>query len=217
MTRTSQPDAAIAAESQGTILVIDDDADMRQALEGLFRSVGLPVQTYASAQDFVTGELPVSPCCLILDVRMPGMSGLDLQTELVKENVRIPIIFLTGYGDVPMAVRALKAGAVNFITKPVRDQDLLDAVMSALEQARRNWREEARRSGVKARLKSLTRREREIMTHVVAGQMNKQTAYELGISEVTVKIHRSNLMRKLGVRSPMELVRMADDLAQLPR
>jgi FixJ family two-component response regulator len=217
VTRTSQPDAAIAAESQGTILVIDDDADMRQALEGLFRSVGLPVQTYASAQDFVTGELPVSPCCLILDVRMPGMSGLDLQTELANENVHLPIIFLTGYGDVPMAVRALKAGAVNFITKPVRDQDLLDAVMSALEQARRNWREEARRSGVKARLKSLTRREREIMTHVVAGQMNKQTAYELGISEVTVKIHRSNLMRKLGVRSPMELVRMADDLAQLPR
>jgi FixJ family two-component response regulator len=177
----------------------------------------LPVRAYGSAQEFVSGELPVSPCCLILDVRMPGMSGLDLQTELVKENVRIPIIFLTGYGDVPMAVRALKAGAVNFITKPVRDQDLLDAVMSALEQARRNWREEARRSGVKARLKSLTRREREIMTHVVAGQMNKQTAYELGISEVTVKIHRSNLMRKLGVRSPMELVRMADDLAQLPR
>lgn len=199
------------------MLVVDDDPAMREALEGLFQSVGLPVQTYSSAQHFLSAELPPTPCCLILDVRLPGMSGLDLQTELVNEDIRIPIIFLTGYGDVPMAVRALKAGAVNFMTKPVRDQDLLDAVKSAVELARRNWLQEARQSNVQARFKNLTRREQEIMGRVVAGLFNKQIAYELGISEVTVKIHRSNLMRKMGIRSVPELVRMADDLGLLPR
>ena len=194
-------------EAEPVILVIDDDCAMREALEGLFKSVGLAVQTFGSAQDFLNCELPTAPCCLILDVRMPGMSGLDLQTELVNEDIRIPIVFLTGYGDVPMAVRALKAGAVNFMTKPVRDQDLLDTVMSAIELARRNWRQDARRSNVQARFKSLTRREQEIMGRVVVGLFNKQIAYELGISEVTVKIHRSNLMRKLAARSVPELVR----------
>jgi len=203
-------------EDDATVLVVDDDLAIRDGVESLLRSVDLPVITYVSAQAFLNAELPSAPCCLVLDVRMPGLSGLDLQSELAKEDVRIPIIFVTGHGDIPMAVRALKAGAVNFLTKPFRDQDLLDAVIPALDLARRQHRQERRRSDVHSRFSGLTRREQEVMRYVVAGRVNKQIAYDLGISEVTAKIHRSNLMRKMAARSVLELVRMAEDLGMLP-
>lgn len=203
-------------DEKPVVLVVDDDLAVREALEALLRSVGLQVETYGSAQDFLKSNLPTAPCCLVLDVRMPGLSGLDLQQELVKEQVNIPIVFLTGHGDVPMAVRALHAGAVNFLMKPFREQDLLDAVRPALELAHQQHQEEIRRSGVHARFKGLTRREQEILRLVVAGLVNKQTAFRLGVSEVTVKIHRSNMMRKMGARSVPELVRMADDLGIRP-
>jgi FixJ family two-component response regulator len=198
------------------VLIVDDDQKVREALEDLLRSVDLEVQTYGSAQEFLRANLPTAPSCLVLDIRMPGLSGLDLQAELVKEQVNIPIVFLTGHGDVPMAVRALRAGAVNFLMKPFREQDLLDAVRPALELARQQHRQEARRSDVSTRFKGLTRREQEILRLVVTGLVNKRAAFELGVSEVTVKIHRSNMMRKMGARSVPELVRMADDLGIRP-
>lgn len=216
MSGTDPRRGAKRGDEQPMVLVVDDDANIRAAVEGLLESVDLRVATYPSAQAFLHGDLPTAPCCLVLDVRMPGLSGLDLQAELVKEDVRIPIIFITGHGDVPMAVRALKAGAVNFLTKPFRDQDLLDAVIPALELARRQHQQERRRSDVHARFKNLTRREQEVMRQVVSGRVNKQIAFELGISEVTAKIHRSNLMRKMEARSLPQLVRMADDLGIPP-
>ena len=203
-------------DQEPVVLIVDDDLSVREALEDLLRSVDLQVETYGSAQEFLQANLPTGPSCLVLDVRMPGLSGLDLQAELVKEHVNIPIVFLTGHGDVPMAVRALRAGAVNFLTKPFREQDLLDAVRPALELARQQHQQESRRSDVHARFKGLTRREQEILRLVVTGLVNKQAAFELGVSEVTVKIHRSNMMRKMGARSVPELVRMADDLGIRP-
>ena len=203
-------------DEKPVVLIVDDDLAVREALEDLLRSVDLRVETFGSAQEFLAANLPAAPSCLVLDVRMPGLSGLDLQAELVKEHVNIPIVFLTGHGDVPMAVRALRAGAVNFLMKPFREQDLLDAVRPALELARQQHRQEGRRSDVHARFKGLTRREQEILRLVVTGLVNKQAAFELGVSEVTVKIHRSNMMRKMGARSVPELVRMADDLGIRP-
>ena len=203
-------------DEKPVVLVVDDDLAVREALEALLRSVGLQVETFGSARDFLSSNLPTGPSCLVLDVRMPGLSGLDLQQELVREQVNIPIVFLTGHGDVPMAVRALQAGAVNFLMKPFREQDLLDAVRPALELARQQHQEEVRRSDVHGRFKGLTRREQEILRLVVAGLVNKQTAFKLGVSEVTVKIHRGNMMRKMGARSVPELVRMADDLGIRP-
>jgi FixJ family two-component response regulator len=203
-------------DQKPVVLIVDDDLAVREALDALLRSVDLHVETFGSAQEFMSGNLPTAPSCLVLDVRMPGLSGLDLQEELVKEQVNIPIIFLTGHGDVPMAVRALRAGAVNFLMKPFREQDLLDAVLPALELARQQHQQEARRSDVHARFKGLTRREQEILRLVVTGLVNKQAAFELGVSEVTVKIHRSNMMRKMGARSVPQLVRMADDLGIRP-
>ena len=201
-----------AADEQPVVIVIDDDQSLRQGLERLFDSVGLRVEAYPSAQAFLQAEMPTAPSCLVLDIRMPGQSGLDLQAELVREDVHIPIVFITGHGDVPMTVKALKAGAVDFLTKPFRDQDLLDAVATALDRACRDRADEKRLSDLRASFDALTPREREIMKHVTEGLMNKQIAHQLGLTEITVKIHRGNMMRKIGAKSLPDLVRMADDL-----
>jgi FixJ family two-component response regulator len=200
------------AEQQPVVFIVDDDPSLREGLSRLFRSVGLQVETFASAADFLQHKLPDGPRCLVLDVRLPGLSGLDFQTELAKAGVDIPIVFMTGHGDIPMTVRAMKAGAVEFLPKPFRDQDMLDAVQIGIERDR-TWRKSA---GDASRLKtsfgSLTAREQEVMSCVTAGLMNKQIAGELGVSEITVKVHRGNVMRKMGAKSLADLVRMADAL-----
>ena len=198
--------------TEAVVIIVDDDRSLREALQRLLQSAGLKVEAYASADAFLEAELPADPCCLILDVRMPGLSGLDLQEELLKEDARIPIIFVTGYADVPVTVRALKAGAVDFLTKPFREQDLLNAVLPALDLAKTQRKREKKLSDLNARFKTLTPREREIMRLVAEGLMNKQVSHKLGISEVTVKIHRGNVMRKMEAGSLADLVRMADDL-----
>jgi FixJ family two-component response regulator len=205
-----------APDDEPLVLVVDDDPSLRAALVDLLLSVDLRVETYQSAQAFLRAELPAAPCCIVLDVRMPGQSGLDLQAELAREEVNIPIIFMTGHADVPMSVQALKAGAVDFLTKPFRDQDLLDAVSSALNRAVKERGEEKRRSDLRACFDALTPREKEIMKNVAQGAMSKQISHELGIAEITVKIHRSNMMRKMGAKSLPDLVRMAEFLG-LPR
>lgn len=200
------------AEQQPLVLVIDDDASLREALSSLFRSVGLQVRTFGSAQEFLQSNPPDGPSCLVLDVRLPGLSGLDFQAELAKANIRIPIVFMTGYGDIPMTVRAMKAGAVEFLPKPFRDQDMLDAVQAGLEQDRTRRKSADDISRLKASFDALTPREREIMGLVASGMMNKQIAGELKVSEITVKVHRGNVMRKMNAKSLAELVRMADAL-----
>ena len=200
------------AEEQPVVLVIDDDAGVREALSSLFRSVGLLVKTYAAASEFLKSKLPEGPSCMVLDVRLPGLSGLDFQAELAKAEIRIPIVFMTGHGDIPMTVRAMKAGAVEFLPKPFRDQDMLDAVQTGLELDRDRRKRAADISRLKVSFDSLTPREQEIMDLVTAGLMNKQIAGEIGVSEVTVKLHRGNVMRKMGAKSLAELVRMADAL-----
>jgi FixJ family two-component response regulator len=194
------------------VIVIDDDAAMRQSLDSLFRSVGLRVETFASTTEFLSAKLPNAPSCLVLDIRLPGASGLDFQTELAKANILIPIIFITGHGDIPMTVRAMKAGAIEFLTKPFRDQELLDAVQLGLERDRVRRGSEKTASDLRTRFESLTPREQEVITFVTAGLMNKQIAAEIGVSEITVKVHRGNVMRKMGARSLADLVRMADTL-----
>ncbi len=194
------------------VFVVDDDESLREALRSLFRSVSLKVETFGSAADFLRSELPDVASCLVLDVRLPGVSGLDFQAELAKANIHIPIIFMTGHGDTPMSVQAMKAGAVDFLTKPFRDQDMLDAVAAAIERDRSRRKDEQRLADVRARFDSLTEREREVMGLVTAGLMNKQIAGELGLSEITVKIHRGHVMRKMAVRSLADLVRMAEVL-----
>jgi FixJ family two-component response regulator len=201
-----------AGVEEPIVYVVDDDASLREALGSLFRSVGLRVQGFGSAMELLRGDLPAVPSCLVLDIRLPGLSGLDLQVELVNAGIGIPIIFVTGHGDIPMSVRAMKAGAIDFLTKPFRDQDMLDAVRSALERDRKRRDEEKAVADLRARFEALRPREREVMTFVTAGLMNKQTAGELGISEITVKIHRGNVMKKMGARSLADLVRMADVL-----
>jgi FixJ family two-component response regulator len=192
------------------VFVVDDDESVREALRSLFRSVSLRVETFGSAAHFLRSKLPDVVSCLVLDVRLPGVSGLDFQAELAKANIHIPVIFMTGHGDIPMSVQAMKAGAVDFLTKPFRDQDMLDAVAAAIERDRSRRKDEQRLSDVRARFDSLTEREREVMGLVTAGLMNKQIAGELGLSEITVKIHRGHVMRKMAVRSLADLVRMAE-------
>src|SRR6201998_2616941 len=199
-------------EQQPVVFVIDDDASVREGLSRLFRSVRLQVETFASAADFLQHRLPDEPRCLVLDVRLPGLSGLDFQSELAKADVDIPIVFMTGHGDIPMTVRAMKAGAVEFLPKPFRDQDMLDAVQAGLERDRNRRKSAGDTSRLKASFASLTSREQEVMGCVTAGLMNKQIAGELGVSEITVKVHRGNVMRKMGATSLADLVRMADAL-----
>ena len=197
---------------QSTVLVVDDDMSVREALSDLFQSVGLMVEAYASAQEFLKNPPREGPCCLVLDVRLSGKSGLDFQHELNESDVRLPIIFLTGHGDIPMSVRAMKAGAVEFLTKPFREQDLLDAVHAALERDRLNREDEKLLSTLRQRLASLTPREQAILALVAAGRRNKQIAFEIGTSEVTVKVHRTNLMRKMQASSLADLITMANKL-----
>ncbi len=204
--------SAGAAKATSVVYVVDDDDSVRTALSSLIRSVGLRVETFASASEFVAAKRTETPSCLILDVRLPGVSGLDFQTELAKAHALIPIIFITGHGDIPMTVRAMKAGAVEFLTKPFRDQDLLDAIQVALERSRSNQESEKAVSELKARFETLTPREQEVMARVTGGLLNKQVAAEIGVSEITVKVHRGNVTRKMGAKSFAELVRMADAL-----
>lgn len=209
MTMLKPSAGAAASTEQPIVFVVDDDAPTRQALARLFYSVQLRVEAFASAQEFLQSERPDVPSCLVLDVRLPGLSGLDFQTELTNAAIRIPIVFITGHGDIPMSVRAMKAGAVDFLLKPFRDQDLLDAVASAIQrdQARRD--DEKMTSDVRMRFSSLTPREREIMALVASGLLSKQIAAQIDVSDITVKVHRSHLMKKMGARSIADLVRMA--------
>ena len=197
-------------QEQAIVFIIDDDEGLRESLAALFRSVGLQAKLFASAPEFLQTKLPESPSCLVLDVRLPGLSGLEFQSDLANANIQIPIVFMTGHGDIPMTVRAMKAGAVEFLTKPFRDQDMLDAVQLAIERDRSRRKDESAIRQLKASFDTLTSRERQIMSLVVAGLMNKQIAGEVGLTEVTVKLHRGNVMRKMGAKSVAELVRMAD-------
>jgi FixJ family two-component response regulator len=201
-----------APQAQPVVFIIDDDEALRAALGRLLRSVGLRSETFASTLEFARSKLPDAASCLLLDVRLPGMSGLDFQAELAKSGIRIPIIFMTGHGDIPMSVRAMKAGAVEFLTKPLREQDLLDAVRVALERDNARRESENSVSNLRALFDQLTPREHEVLSLVTAGLMNKQVAGELGISEIMVKVHRGNVMRKMGAKSLADLVIMAEAL-----
>jgi FixJ family two-component response regulator len=195
-----------------TVFVIDDDARMRAAMERLLRSVGLHAESFASPQDFLQSKLPDGPSCLVLDVRLPGMSGLEVQRKLIEAGVQIPVIFISGHGDIPMTVKAMKSGAVEFLTKPFRDQDLLDAIQQALERENATRKQQGEIQSLKKRYETLTAREREVMELLVSGMLTKQIASRLGTSEITAQIHRGQIMRKMQANSPVELGRMAEKL-----
>jgi FixJ family two-component response regulator len=203
-------------EAPATVIVIDDNPEIREALGSLLRSVGFAVNLLASVGDFLKSGRPNGPTCLVLDVRLPGQSGLDFQLELSRENIQLPIVFITGHGDIPMSVQAMKGGAVEFLTKPFRDQDLLDAVQLGLARDRVWLENEKALATLRARFDSLTPREREVMALVVTGRLNKQIAADLGVSEITVKVHRSQVMQKMGTKFLPELTLMADKLKLAP-
>jgi FixJ family two-component response regulator len=199
-------------EAEPTVLIIDDDLDIREALQSLLRTIGVKSKAMASLPEFFESELPAGPTCLVLDVRLPGRNGLDFQRELAAANIKLPIIFITGHGDIPMSVQAMKGGAIEFLTKPFRDQDLLDAIQVGLARDRARCETDKELGALRARFETLTVREREVMGHVVDGRLNKQIAGDIGISQMTVKIHRGNAMRKMQAASLPDLARMADKL-----
>ena len=212
MTERPKPPREIASAEVPVVYVIDDDDSMRRGLTNLFESVGLRVEVFGSASELLQRKLPDVASCLVLDIRLPGMSGLDFQTQLDKASIRIPVIFMTGYGDIPMSVKAMKAGAVDFLTKPFRHQEMLDAVTTAIERDRKRRKDEKIVSNLRALFETLTRREREVLALVSKGLMNKQIATELSIAEITVKIHRGRMMKKMGARSLADLLRAAEML-----
>jgi FixJ family two-component response regulator len=211
----SSNDPRMKTESSSAVpvvFVVDDDASLRGAVTNLIRSVGLRVEAFASTTEFFAAKRPDATCCLILDVRLPGVSGLDFQAELARAKIQIPIIFITGHGDIPMTVKAMKAGAVEFLTKPFRDQDLLDAIQVALERSRASYASEKAISELRAKFATLTPREQEVMAWVTGGLLNKQVAAEIGVTEITVKVHRGKVTKKMGAKSLADLVKMADIL-----
>jgi len=201
-----------AQTNQSTVIIIDDDPGMREAVSGLVRSIGFQAKLMASVDEFRRSGRPTGPSCLVLDVRLPGQSGLDLQKELAASHINLPIVFITGHGDIPMSVQAMKGGAIEFLTKPFRDQDLLDAIQLGVARDRARIEDEKSMGDLRSRFESLTAREREVMFRVVEGRLNKQIAGDLGISEITVKVHRGQAMRKMKAKSLPDLARMADKL-----
>jgi FixJ family two-component response regulator len=201
-----------ASTREPIVFVVEDDESVRRALTNLFQSVGLEVELFGSASEMLKKKLPDVASCLVLDVRLPGLSGLDFQTELARAKIQIPIIFMTGHGDIPMTVKAMKGGAIDFLTKPFRDQDMLDAVLAAIEQDRKRRESDKKIANFQALLETLTPREREIFSMVSSGLMNKQIAAELGLAEITVKIHRGHIMKKMGAKSLLDLVMKAETL-----
>jgi FixJ family two-component response regulator len=198
------------SDQKAIVHVIDDDASMREALQNLCHSIGIEARTYATARDFLTSTVSDAPGCLVIDIRLPDMNGLDFQAQLTQTGVRLPVVVMTGYGDIPMSVRAMKSGAVDFLPKPFNDQDMLDAVLAAIERDRQQRAVDRDISKVRERFVTLSAREQQVMELVTVGKLNKQVAGDLGISEVTVKIHRAAVMRKMGAKSLADLIRMAD-------
>jgi FixJ family two-component response regulator len=209
--RPKSPDAPVGAK-EPIVFIVEDDASIRRGLSNLFQSVGLKVEVFGSASEMLQSRLPDVASCLVLDVRLPGQSGLDFQAELAKSNIQIPIIFMTGHGDIPMTVRAMKGGAVDFLTKPFRDQDMLDAVAIAIERDRKGREADKNVADLQIHFETLTSRERDVLALVSSGLMNKQVAAELGLAEITVKIHRGHIMKKMGAKSLADLVMKAETL-----